>query len=146
MSPSPKAVRGWYPDPEDPSRLLYWDGHRWAKQRAGLPDIDGLRPRPTTYVAIILALLVVAMSIPLYLSPYDGEPGTDPASMPGFTLWLWAPLVAGVSFFLAFRSRRKERERRSRAGRAWSTIGYWVAVVALVVWLLPACAMVGAGL
>jgi hypothetical protein len=96
-------------------------------------------------VAPILALLAVVLSIPFMYS-YDGLPGTDPASVRGFTLWLWAIVVATVAMFLAVRARRTERERGSRDGRAISAVGYWLAVSALVIWLLGFCGLVGATL
>jgi Protein of unknown function (DUF2510) len=141
-----KAAAGWYPDPQDASRLRYWNRSRWTKRtRPNLPDLDGLRPSPTTFVAPILALVAVAMSIP-FMNSYDGQPSTDPATVNGYTLWLWAIVVTAVSMFLAVRARRTERERRSRAGRALSAVGYWLAVSALIVLLLGVCAMVGSDL
>jgi hypothetical protein len=141
-----KAAAGWYPDPQDASRLRYWNRYRWTKRtRPNLPDLDGLRPSPATFAAPVLALLAVALSIPFMYS-YDALPSTDPALVRGFTLWLCAIVVAVVSVFLAVRARRRERERRSRAGRALSAIGYWLAISALVIWLLDVCGLVGASL
>jgi len=141
-----KASAGWYPDPQDASRLRYWNRYRWTKRtRPNLADIHGLRPSPTTFVAPILALLALVLSIPFMYS-YDGLPSTDPASVRGFTLWLWAIVVAIVSVFLAVRARRTERGRGSSGGRAISAVGYWLAVSALVIWLLGFCGLVGASL
>ena len=33
----PHAAAGWYPDPADPSRNLYWDGTQWAEPAANTP-------------------------------------------------------------------------------------------------------------
>lgn len=33
----------WYPDPEQPGTLRYWDGSRWTSQRAPMPS-----PAPMT--------------------------------------------------------------------------------------------------
>jgi Protein of unknown function (DUF2510) len=141
-----KAGAGWYADPQDASRLRYWNRYRWTKRtRPNLPDIQGLRPSLATFVVPILASIAIALSIPFMYS-YDGLPSTDAASVRGFTLWLWAIVVAVVSMFLAVRARRTERDRRSRAGRALSALGYWLSVSALIVWLLNFCAMVGSGL
>ncbi len=30
---APTAVGSWYPDPEDPSQLRWWDGRQWTDQR-----------------------------------------------------------------------------------------------------------------
>ena len=30
----PRAAAGWYPDPEDPAQLRYWDGSSWTEHRA----------------------------------------------------------------------------------------------------------------
>jgi hypothetical protein len=29
--------KGWYPDPADPNRQLFWDGHRWSRESHNLP-------------------------------------------------------------------------------------------------------------
>jgi hypothetical protein len=29
--------KGWYPDPADPDRQLFWDGHRWSRESHNLP-------------------------------------------------------------------------------------------------------------
>jgi hypothetical protein len=98
-----------------------------------------------TYLAVVLAPLGLAMSIPFAMS-YDGQPSTDPATVAGYGPWLWALLVTIASVVLAFTSRRRERQRRSREGRSLSTFAYWMAVVAACAWLLNACVLVGAGL
>jgi hypothetical protein len=46
---SSKSGRGWYPDPEDPSRLRHWNGRSWSTRtrpqtKPRLPDIGGSRP------------------------------------------------------------------------------------------------------
>jgi hypothetical protein len=34
MSEVSKPPADWYPDPEQPNMLRYWDGERWTEQRA----------------------------------------------------------------------------------------------------------------
>ena len=74
MSPTP----GWYPDPQSPSSLRWFDGESWTDGRAparpGLP----LGPRKNSHVALIViccvlgSLLVLgvlaAMAIPVFLN------------------------------------------------------------------------------
>lgn len=161
MSMSPSGGRGWYPDPEDPSRLRHWDGKAWGTETRlqppepmpppspesaiAEPDIPGRRAGPLTYVAVVLAPLAVAMSIPFAVS-FDGLPSTDAATVPGYALWQSAFFVAAVSLVLGVAARRKERERRSRKGRVLSNIAFWTAVVAVCTWFLDYCSVAGSGL
>jgi hypothetical protein len=118
-----------YPDPKDRS----------------VPDVEGSRPSSLASAAVILALLGVVMSIPFSVS-YDGLPSTDARSVPGFGLWLSALVVMVVSLILAVVSRREEQARRSRLGKIMATVGFWLALIGLCVWLLAGCSIVGAGL
>ena len=34
MSEPSLPAAGWYPDPEDPAGMRYWDGSQWTEQRA----------------------------------------------------------------------------------------------------------------
>jgi hypothetical protein len=109
------------------------------------PDIPGLRAIPLTYVAVILAPLAVAMSIPFAVS-FDGLPSTNAGSVPGYVSWEWAFFVAAVSLISAVVARRKERQRRSRAGRVLSNSAFWLAVVAVCAWFLDYCSVAWSGM
>ena len=41
----PETNAGWYPDPDQPGTLRYWDGAGWTDQRAPLPVPQPLSPR-----------------------------------------------------------------------------------------------------
>jgi len=44
------APAAWYPDPEDPTVLRYWDGSAWTEQRRGIPPppvAPAAKPRTT---------------------------------------------------------------------------------------------------
>lgn len=46
VEPVRVAAPGFYPDPKDPSRELYWDGDKWTNESvAGAPD-PGFYPDP----------------------------------------------------------------------------------------------------
>ena len=47
----PETVAGWYPDPQDPRYLRYWDGTAWTEQRAALPGAPPPPQYPTGQVA-----------------------------------------------------------------------------------------------
>lgn len=68
--PEQPSVPGWHPDPDDPTSVRHWDGHRWGSER---------RPRPS-WAAVLPA-------------------GSGPAPR-GRRTWLWwaggATLLAGV--------------------------------------------------
>ena len=37
---TPPTPADWYPDPENPSGLRYWDGRAWTEHRAPAPTAD----------------------------------------------------------------------------------------------------------
>ena len=41
----PEAPAGWYPDPQDPRYLRYWDGVAWTAQVTPLPQLPPLPPQ-----------------------------------------------------------------------------------------------------
>src|SRR5829696_383579 len=48
MTDTPSAPPGWYPDPNDPGRLWWWDGTAWTEhtQAAGAPPSAPSAPAP----------------------------------------------------------------------------------------------------
>ena len=45
--------RGWYPDPSDPDKKIYWDGTAWAAAPAGsYPDLLAAPPAPPVPVPV----------------------------------------------------------------------------------------------
>jgi hypothetical protein len=77
MSDSPPA--GWFPDPEEPNQVRFWDGTAWTDQRAAGPSaaapVDDAAQQPITVAPLLSAgaLLVVAglARVVSYLAPYE---------------------------------------------------------------------------
>ncbi|MEZ5245547.1 MAG: DUF2510 domain-containing protein [Acidimicrobiales bacterium] len=73
MSGHPSPPTGWYPDPEYPGQLRYWDGTGWTDQRrsAATPPPS---PYPTaagdrTNAGIALALSILGLILCGVLAP-----------------------------------------------------------------------------
>ena len=43
--PPPTTPAGWYPDPDDPASLRYWDGYAWSEHRT--PPVPVVQPTRT---------------------------------------------------------------------------------------------------
>jgi hypothetical protein len=78
MSDTPTPPAGWFPDPEEPNLIRYWDGSAWTDQRmarqpAATPvAVDG-RPIAVPFLLAAGALLIVAGlgRAVSYLAPYE---------------------------------------------------------------------------
>jgi hypothetical protein len=80
MSDTPTPPAGWFPDPEEPNLIRYWDGSAWTDQRmarqpAATPvAVDG-RPIAVPFLLAAGALLIVAGlgRAVSYLAPYEAS-------------------------------------------------------------------------
>jgi len=48
---------GWYPDPSDPSRNIYWDGTAWSQPAVDQPQTNKSSPNKKTAVSIGVLIL-----------------------------------------------------------------------------------------
>jgi hypothetical protein len=82
MSDNPTPPAGWYPDPEYPGQLRYWDATAWTDQRrpvtAPPPPGPGSSPPPSPYppaagdrtnAGIALALSILGLVLCGVLAP-----------------------------------------------------------------------------
>jgi hypothetical protein len=51
--------RGWYPDPDDPSKVRHWNGHEWGG-RARSPKTHVVVKVVTIIVGIVAALVLLS--------------------------------------------------------------------------------------
>ena len=69
-TPPPSPVPGWYPDPANPQRFIYWDGAKWTRHESGVPVSAPQRPSApkingvTKWLAIGAAVLVGLVTLP----------------------------------------------------------------------------------
>ncbi len=73
----PRAPAGWYPDPEHPGRLRYWDGDMWFRSSPANPGRDGLAPQHDlpTWAIVLIALIALALIGLLCLATLAGALG-----------------------------------------------------------------------
>lgn len=68
-SPTPLPSPGWFPDPERPGQLRWWDGQQWSEHRSSAtvpPAADNVR-NPMATASLVLGL--VSMITNLLLIP-----------------------------------------------------------------------------
>jgi|GEM_PF-1885637 len=152
MSPAPQThLPDWYPDPQDPTRLRWWDGVQWTATTrpvapaAGTGEPEAASPAPTD---------------PGWPTPSPTTAAT-PAARPtsaGLT-----PLIAGGLFLVAGVFAVIQAIYMSSVygwGQGWSTpvllpfdwylvlVPYWIALRAFFIWALipPIVVLIGAAL
>lgn len=88
---APSPAPGWYPDPSDPSRRIYWDGTAWSGPAGG----DTSNPSKKTAVAIGVCVLV-GIGLVMSMQSVSLITGSGP-------VWTGVAVVAAgtaVAFFL----------------------------------------------
>lgn len=65
MDESTKAAPGWFPNPDHPGLLRYWDGERWTEHTApAAPAVVSAGPSTMTIArGVALGLIVVIAAI-----------------------------------------------------------------------------------
>lgn len=58
---APSPAPGWYPDPSDPTRQIYWDGTAWSRPAA--PDSSNNRSRAVAIGVCVLVGIGLVMSM-----------------------------------------------------------------------------------
>ena len=58
--------QGWYPDPERPGLMRWWDGTRWSGQGAAVGPASDSTPDSFAIAAFVTALLGLPIA-PIYL-------------------------------------------------------------------------------
>lgn len=74
------AAPGWYPDPQDPDRARYWDGHSWADAPAAAGG-GTRRTRRWLVLLVVVAVLVVAVAL-LLSRVFGGDAIAEPDPEP----------------------------------------------------------------
>lgn len=92
MNQSPPP--GWYPDPSDPSKRMYWDGRSWAVPSATEVSAPSNKGRTTAvnFGAIVLVVIGLVMS----MQSVSLLTGSGP-------IWTGVAVIAGgtaLAFFL----------------------------------------------
>ncbi|MHA0285241.1 DUF2510 domain-containing protein [Mycobacterium sp. C3-094] len=63
MNASPNPAPGWYPDPLNPGKKIYWDGSTWGEP-VGVPDKADYNKRTAVAIGVsVLAVVGVVMSM-----------------------------------------------------------------------------------
>lgn len=98
---------GFYPDPEQPARLRWWDGARWTHHfaaEAPPASLDQRDPRKLAWFTVLLPALVPVLAI---LAGAHGAGGYSA------TLYVEGPTMLAFCLVDAFRLRRAGRVDRS---------------------------------
>jgi hypothetical protein len=88
---APRPAPGWYPDPSDPRKRIYWDGTAWSGPAEADKSNDGKKPAVAigVFVLVVIGLVMSMQSVSLIT-------GSGP-------VWTGVAVVAAgtaVAFFL----------------------------------------------
>jgi len=122
QSPAP----GWYPDPTDPARNIYWDGTAWSVPKSPTEaDKSGMSKQTAVAVGVVvLGVIGVAMSMqsaslltgtgPIWTGVGVAAAGTAVAFLMGATngVRVVAALCLGLSLFSAFYMEKQLSDKR----------------------------------
>jgi hypothetical protein len=93
---TPSPAPGWYPDPSDPGRRIYWDGYAWRSTPASVPlGADKSGSGKKAAVAVGVGVLVV-IGLVMSMQPVSLMSGSG-------SVWTGVAVVAAgtaVAFFL----------------------------------------------
>ena len=78
------AAPGWYPDPSNPGKRIYWDGARWGEP-VGVPDDSNKNKK--TAVAIGVCVLAVVGLVMSFIIPGIGYWAHVGGLLAGFILY-----------------------------------------------------------
>ncbi|OBK95769.1 hypothetical protein A5645_11080 [Mycobacterium asiaticum] len=82
---SPMPAPGWYPDPSDPTRQIYWDGSTWIKP-GGAGDSDNRKnPAIAIGVCVLVGIGLVMSMQSVSLMTGSGQVWTGVAVVAGGT-------------------------------------------------------------
>jgi hypothetical protein len=56
---------GWYPDPDEPGQMRWWDGHEWSAQAAAVGPEQDATPDSYAVASLVLAFLVIPV-VPIW--------------------------------------------------------------------------------
>lgn len=121
------VTSGWYPDPQDPSRMRWWDGHRWGEVA---PQQQGTASQP----------LWAAPAAPMSSTPTAPRPVFSVA--PPAQSYAAVPATAWEDPLLSDRG-RKGRAARDRAVRTANPFGYAGIVLSLLAFLINPLGILG---
>ncbi|MUM25547.1 DUF2510 domain-containing protein [Mycolicibacterium sp. CBMA 295] len=63
MTAPPNPQPGWYPDPLNPGKRIYWDGATWGEP-VGVPDDSGNSKKTAIAIGVcVLAVVGLVMSM-----------------------------------------------------------------------------------
>lgn len=63
MTAPPNPQPGWYPDPLNPGKQIYWDGARWGEP-VGVPDNSNQSKKTAVAIGVcVLAVIGLVMSM-----------------------------------------------------------------------------------
>ena len=66
MAPDRPLRQGWYPDPDRPGAMRWWDGSAWRGQGAAVGPETGSTPDSYAVASFVTAMLVIPV-VPIYL-------------------------------------------------------------------------------
>ncbi|MCX5044665.1 DUF2510 domain-containing protein [Aldersonia sp. NBC_00410] len=95
----PPRAPGWYPDPSDPARNIYWDGNAWSRpvSRPASAPVEADKSNISKQTAVAVGVFVlVGIGLVMSVQSVSLLTGSGP-------VWTGVAVVAGgtaVAFFL----------------------------------------------
>lgn len=77
---------GWYPDPQNPSVMRYWDGHQWTghmqASQAAMPPVPPAPPKKKRWLRnlILLGGVLIGLAIITNIGNSDSSPAPETAT------------------------------------------------------------------